>query len=264
MRKAEAMMPSSLPALPLSRNLSLLTDYRDSAVHFYNKPGFGGLIYSLAQKAILNYVELLRSAFGVQFAKSVTWQLLPVGLDLPVDPVEYIVGVSKAKKRESLAVREFVARVQRAASDIQAAGGDATELMVTVNVSLQSVKKLARADVVVGVAGDAEGTLIPTTIIKQQDPNVTHPLSRREVLERVGGFGVSYTDGYVLQAVMWKHKVVSDRRFCWVSEKTGVRQFSHDFVQFLKKQSKSDVSKTVKEYGEAIRAKQRARRRERT
>lgn len=260
--RTEAMLPASLPALAAARNLALLNDYRDSAVHFYNKPGFGGLIYSLAQKAILNYVELLKSAFGVHFAKSVTWQLLPVGLDLPIDPIDYIEGVSKAKKRESLAVREFVAQVQRAASDIQSGGGDPTELMVTVNVSLQSVKKLSQADVVVGVAGEG-GTLVPTTIVKPQDPNITHPLLRLEILQRVGGFGVNYSDAYVLQAMMWKHKILGDKRFCWVSEKTGARQFSHDFVQFLKKQTKTEIAVAVKEYGESNRAKQKARRRER-
>ncbi len=260
--KAEKIIPLSLPALPLSRNLALLADYRDSAVHFYNKPGFGGLIYSLAQKATLNYVELLESAFGVQFAKRVTWQLLPVGLDLPIDPVQYMAGVSNAKKPESLAVREFVAKVQRAASDIESAGGDPAELMVTVNVSLVSVKKLSQADVVVGIAGEGGDTLMPTTIIRQQDPNVTHPLSWTEVLQRIGSFGVRYSDRYVLQSMMWKHEVLHDRRFCWVSEKTGVRQFSHDFVQFLKKQSKTDVSNAIGEYQGMLRARQQERRQE--
>ena len=263
MQKSETMIPSSLPVLALSRNVALLGDYRDSAVHFYNKPGFGGLIYSLAQKAILNYVELLRSAFGVHFTKSVTWQLLPVGLDLPIDPVDYIQGVSKARKQESLAVREFIAQVQRAATDIQSSGGDPSDLMITVTVSLHSVKKLAQADVIVGVAGEGGGTLVPTTIIKHQDPNVSHPLLRRDVLQRIGSFGVSHRDTYVLQAMMWKHKVLSDRRFCWASEKTGDRQFSHDFVQFLKKQSKAEVASVLKEYREAIRARRKARQRER-
>jgi hypothetical protein len=136
-------------------------------------------------------------------------------------------------------------------------------LMITVNVTLQSVKKLAQADVVVGVSGEAGGTLVPTTIVKPQDPNVTHPLLRREVLQRVGGFGLKYSDGYVLQAMMWKHGVLKDGRFCWVSEKTGGRQFSHDFVTFLKKQSRTELGSAIKEYTDSNRAKQKARRRER-
>src|SRR5262249_30262346 len=37
------------------RNLDLLTAYRDNAVHFYNEPRFGVLVYALAQTSVLNY-----------------------------------------------------------------------------------------------------------------------------------------------------------------------------------------------------------------
>lgn len=88
LEKAEPLFPASLSRLSVRRNVELLSTYRDNATHFYNRPGFGVLVYALAQQSILNYVTLLRDVLGVSLSAEITWHLLPLGLQPPLDPIE--------------------------------------------------------------------------------------------------------------------------------------------------------------------------------
>src|SRR6266436_5862396 len=75
--RAERLFPKSIQILPIQHNLSLLSTYRDNAIHFYNEPGFGLLVYSLAQTSILNFRDLLLATFGSNLAKHISWSLMP-------------------------------------------------------------------------------------------------------------------------------------------------------------------------------------------
>jgi len=91
-KKAEPLLPGSLGAQALRMNLELLSTYRDNAVHFYNAEDFGSVLYNLAQTSIVNLKDVLKSVFNVDLSKDITWQLLPVGLNPPIDPLQYIGG----------------------------------------------------------------------------------------------------------------------------------------------------------------------------
>jgi hypothetical protein len=79
-----------LSGLAVSENLSMLQTYRDNAVHYYNSPGFASVIYALMQTAIINFKDLLSSAFGKDLTEEITWHLLPLGVRLPVDPIDFL------------------------------------------------------------------------------------------------------------------------------------------------------------------------------
>lgn len=80
----ENLWPASIPSLAVEENLDLLANYRDQAVHFYNAQGFGLIIFSLAQTSIINYRDTVRAVFSDDFADSITWQLMPLGVQPPV------------------------------------------------------------------------------------------------------------------------------------------------------------------------------------
>jgi len=183
LKAAEPLFPRDLSSLPVRRNLELLATYRDNSVHFYNARNFGTVLYALAQTSIVNFKDLLRLAFQVDLGAEITWQLLPLGLHAPVDPIEYISGATAGGKKPSAAIRQFILELKSAAQELEDAGADTGRLLTVFSVKLESTKKIQNADVVVGVTSPtAPG---PLAVVKAVDPNISHPLRQTEVLERI-------------------------------------------------------------------------------
>jgi len=74
------------------RSRHFLTIDRDAAVHFYNAPHFGVVMYSLAKTSIINYRDVLRSVFKQELADEISWRLLPIGVEPPSDLISYLRG----------------------------------------------------------------------------------------------------------------------------------------------------------------------------
>jgi Domain of unknown function (DUF3644) len=144
--------PSSIPFRAIEENLDLLIVYRDNVVHFYNASGFGTVIYSLAQTAITNYRDVLRGVFRQELADEINWQLMPLGVTPPIDPVSYL-GGSRPGSKQNAAVDECLKAIRKAAKDLESEGVDTGRLLTLFDVSLQSIKKIEKADIVVGVGG---------------------------------------------------------------------------------------------------------------
>jgi hypothetical protein len=165
-RKAEPLLPTNLGIQALRMNLELLSTYRDNAVHFYNARHFGSVIYALAQTSIVNLKDVLKAIFDVDLSDEITWQLLPLGLDAPIDPIEYISGKTVPAKQSS-AVKQFLAQIVALTQSLESQGQDTGRLLTVFTIKLESTKKIANADMVVGVerAGDnVRGPLVVTKI----------------------------------------------------------------------------------------------------
>lgn len=52
------------------------------------------VVYSLAQTSITNYRDVLRAVFDQELADEINWQLLPIGIEPPLDPVSYLRGAT--------------------------------------------------------------------------------------------------------------------------------------------------------------------------
>src|SRR5688572_29891588 len=57
--KVRDFFPGHIQYEPVAQNINLLETYRNNAIHFYNQPGFGVIIYGLAQTSIVNYKDLM-------------------------------------------------------------------------------------------------------------------------------------------------------------------------------------------------------------
>ena len=145
--RAEDYFPSTIPHLPIQRNLELLGTYRDNSVHFYNAKDFGVVLYALAQTSIVNFRDLLQNSFGINLADQINWQLLPIGIRPPVDIVSYISDKSNAKTKT--AVRQFLSELAKMVEELKAANQDTERLLSIFDVKLESIKKIGEADVVV-------------------------------------------------------------------------------------------------------------------
>jgi hypothetical protein len=164
------------------RNLDLLSTYRNNSVHFYNVPGFGTLIYALAQTSIINFKDLLEESFGISLAEEMNWQLLPLGLKPPIDAIQYMSSATGTGVKGGAAVKQFLASLAAAAQEVEKTNGDSGRLLTVFTIKLESTKKIEKADVVVGVkaaAAAAAASEGPLVVTKTMDPNITHPLRQK-------------------------------------------------------------------------------------
>lgn len=188
LRKAEPLLPATLGLKAVKMNLALLSTYRDNAVHFYNAEGFGSVIYVLAQTAIVNLKDLLSSMFGVNLSEEITWQLLPLALDPPIDPLQYMSGQQGPAARNT-AVQQFLAEISKSTQALEEQNLDTGRLLTIFKVKLESTKKIQNADLVVGVQGGGDPANAanpgPLVVTKSVDPNITHPLRMTEVITAI-------------------------------------------------------------------------------
>lgn len=109
--------------------------------------------------------------------------------------------------------------------------------------SLNSVKKIDKADIVVGVASgtptEEAGPLVVTGI---RDPNATHPLRQKEVVSKVGRslHGISFTS-HTSPAVAYRFGYRVDPRFCWRSTEGVLTRYSADLLQHIPRSFRTGI-----------------------
>lgn len=235
------------PLLAVRRNLELLTVYRDNAVHYYNEPNFGVLIYSLSQTNIVNYRDVLTSGFGHSLGDEITWHLLPLGLAPPVDPLAYLRGASQASSER--AVGDFIRLISDATAELEAANIDTGRLLTIFSVSLQSTKKISHADVVVGVRGGDADENGETVVVRPLDPNRSHPLFQKNIVEQIGPNlnGVKFT-GYTFQAIAWHYGLKSNATYCWIDDDTQRPRWSRNVLTFLRSLTPEAIEESLAAY----------------
>ncbi len=248
--------PPGIPFRAIEANLRQLTTYRDAAVHFYNQPSFGIIVYSLAQTSITNYRDLLREEFGQELADEITWQLLPLGTEPPIDPISYLRG-GREINHSSGAIDEFLRNLADAAASLEEDGVDTSRLMTIYGVKLQSMKRIEAADVVVGVkAGGEDPSDDPIFIERKVDPRRSHPYFMKDVLERVSRPDGRPFNSYDFQAVTHTHRMRGDDRWCHEDAERNYVRWSADLVTFINSLTSSQIDEARAELA-AFRRSQR-------
>lgn len=252
--RCSKLFPKEVDYLPVRRNLEVLGTYRDNAVHFYNEKDFSVVIHALAQTCIKNFRDFLEAIFHHRLENEITWQLMPLGIQPPIDLVSYISGGGSVKSRSKVAVRQFLAQLAEAADEVKEAGADRGRLMTVFSVKLESVKKIGDADLVVGVEkGDTSQG--PLAIVKTQDPNVTHPLLQKDILEKIGTlYGNRFTQ-YTFQAIARKYGLRDNHQYCWRARDGRLTKYSNDVVAFIRRLSADDVKAAITDYKQYLRSR---------
>jgi Domain of unknown function (DUF3644)/EC042_2821-like Restriction Endonuclease-like domain len=247
--KAEKFFPRKIGYLPVGGNLRLLSTYRDNAVHFYNERDFGILIYSLGQTAIVNLKDLMKETFRINIEDDISWRLMPLGLRPPIDPVAYISKSARAGKQSS-ATKQFLGTLMSSLSDIDDAGADAGRLLTVFKVSLESVKKIEKADLVVGVAGKlaASEDVGPLVVTKIKDPNVAYPLRQKELVASVGTLHGKKFTSHTFQAVCHKFGFKNDSKYCWKAVEGILTKYSNELVPRVKSLTDQQVQEALTAY----------------
>jgi len=250
--KAEKHFPSGIQTLAVRRNLDLLSTYRDNAVHFYNERQFGTVVYALAQTSIVNFKDVLLGAFSQDLSDEVNWSLLPLGVNPPVDPIDYISGKTGVTKVKDDAVRQFLREIQSAADEVQRAGGDTGRVLTIFKVKLESTKKIEKADVLVGVTKEASGTG-PLTVVKSIDPNLSHPHRQMDIVEQLKSLHGTPFTAHVFTAVAWKFELKAKPIYCWKASEGVLTKYSPEVIKWFQTLSAEDVKGALTDYREFLR-----------
>jgi|LSQX01.1.fsa_nt_gb hypothetical protein len=253
--KAQCYFPTELSPLPIRKNLDLLSTYRDNTVHFYNTKEFGVVLYALSQTCIKNFRDLMSAVFNINLEDEINWQLLPLGVRPPIDLATYLSKPSKADEK-SMAVKQFLAALAEATIELQNSNEDTSRLLTVFNVKLESVKKIGDSDIVIGV-GKADANEGPLAIVRTQDPNVTHPLRQKEIIESIDQLQGIPFNSYVFQAILWRYDIKKNPQYCWIASEGVLTRYSRDIIPFLKRLSKEEIYSAIDDYKEYMKRKRR-------
>lgn len=225
---ANSLWPAEVDGAAVTANVKILTEYRDRAIHLYNMPGLGALIYPFVQQNVLNYRDFVLAMFRRDLADSITWQLLPLGATAPADAVQFM----KVDRNSLMAaeVEEFINELRTLMDDVQTAGGDMGRVATVYDIHMQSQKKMTSADLAVAVSPTADGQIA----IRKTDPNDTHPFSARELVKKVNAKrkGRPITS-YDHQAICWKESLRTNTTYAWKHSSGASYVWSGDAVSYL-------------------------------
>ena len=255
--KTEEVWPKVVDARPIKANLDHLTSYRDAAVHFYNAQHFGVIVYSLAQTSVANYRDVLRAVFKQELADEFSWQLLPIGVERPLDPVTYLQG--PRPEQASSAVDEFLASLAVATEELDSDGADTGRLMTLYSVGLQSTKKIETADVVVGVQAGAGGGE-PVFIERRVDPRKSHPLFMKDALEKVKDvdLGGRPFNRYDFQAVVHHYGLRAKPGYCYEDPDRAYVRWSAELPSFIRRLNVEEIQVARTAYAAHLRGARKA------
>lgn len=247
--KAERLFPEDILALAVRKNVDLLSIYRDNAVHFYNEKGFSVIVYSLAQTSIKNFKDLADKIFDRDLVSEISWSILPLGFNLPIDPISYMSGERGVSSKKNLAAQQFMAELKNALGELETKNIDSERLVTVLSVKLESVKKITKADVTAGISSNNKEQVVgPLIITKSVDPNKTHPLKQKDVLERIGNLHNIKFTSHVFQAMIWDFKVREMPALYWKSENGELTKYSNEIIHFLKSKTKDEIQQAITDY----------------
>jgi hypothetical protein len=124
-------------------------------------------------------------------------------------------------------------------------------------VKLESTKKIAKADVIVGVQGDPPPGG-PLAIVKTMDPNKTHPLRQNDVMQKIGVLHGRPLTSHLFQAIVWRDHLKEDPRMCRRATEGILTRYSHDAVSRIKQLSVADVDAALIDYRAYCRSRSHA------
>ncbi|MDP2183270.1 MAG: DUF3644 domain-containing protein [Actinomycetota bacterium] len=244
--RSRDLIPAGLAPPSMVANIEHLVLFRDNAVHFYNQSDFSVLVYALGQTSVVNYNDVLKAVFGQGLEEQMALSLMPIGLKPPVDPIAFLAGVTGDASANPVVV-EFVRSLAASTRDLEADGSDTGRLLTSYTVSLQSTKKIASADLVVGVdGGSSPDRMLVTQIFK--DPNKAYPLREKDVLAQglvVDGVPIGQ---YVFRAIVRKYDLKSDPKYCWEADGGVLTKYSSEVVRFLRSLDAAALDRAKREY----------------
>jgi len=166
-------------------NLDLLSEYRNSNVHFIEGK-LDPVIFMLMSKAVLNYDVFVKKYFKKDITKDDNLIILPVGMKLPFDPIDYL------KQDYGSAHNEYVNRVVQSVRELSNEGIQES-IVVGFNVVADRVREAKNADIIALLEKNPDAVALRKAVRVTDDPNAPvvrvepdlPPLQYKDLKEKV-------------------------------------------------------------------------------
>ncbi len=248
-KKAAIYFPHELEHKVIFENLFLLEKYRNNAVHYYNTDGIAHCIYVLAQAAIKNYRDLVKTIFKQDIVHQINLVLLPLSFNEQPDFVEFFKSVKKEDHNP------FVKELFEIMRSLESQSADTTRLITQCTIKLESTKKIKAADIIAGIDNQSKtGITIHTQSV---NPDDSHPFFQIDIIGRKTSKKNPKNSHENLkrkinsndfQAIIWKHNIKNNKKYCWVSKKGGAPRYSFAIIEFINSLSDTEIEKAKSEY----------------
>lgn len=144
-------------------NLMLLAEYRNTNVHFIEGK-LDPVVFMLISKAVLNYDEFIKKYFNKDITKDDNLIILPIGMKLPFDPIEYL------QQDYGRAHNDFVNEVVKSIRELYDAGIQ-DSIVVGFDVYADRVRESKNADIIAALDNSGVGVRFRKSIRVTDDPN---------------------------------------------------------------------------------------------
>ncbi len=144
-------------------NLDLLNEYRNSNVHFIEGK-LDPVVFLLISKAVLNFDSFIKKYFNMDITKDDNLIILPVGMKLPFDPIDYL------KQDYGSAHNEFVNRVVQSVRELNEEGIQES-IVVGFDVYVDRVRDSKNADIIAVLENSSDAVPLRKKIRVTDDPN---------------------------------------------------------------------------------------------
>lgn len=238
MDAARPYFPAGIPWHAVSENVTKLYDYRNNAIHFYNEKDFGIVIFGLAQTSIVNFRDLVLTIFQKDIADEMNISLLPLSFGATPDPITFMTCGSTSS--HSPVVAEYLKVISETTKRLEDSGVDTGRFLTVFRVNFQSTKKIATADLVIGVNAESGSQLL--NVERRVDPNESHPLLRKNVMAELGAAvnGRRFTT-HTFDCIVKVYQIKDKPRYCWNNQSNNTFQYSRELVTYIRSLSMEQI-----------------------
>ena len=224
--------------MAISENLEKLNEYRCSNVHFCDSR-LDSIVFMLIGKAVLNYDAFIRRYFNKDITKNDNLIILPIGLKLPFDPIDYL------KQDFGNAHNDFVNDVVQSIRVLNDSGVQ-DSIVIGFNLVTDRVRDVKNADLIAALSNSPEAIALRRAVRITDDPNAPAfrpddnlpPLSYQDVRERAKALRPELKFNFWFNEVM--KQVKADPELCQVryldpKTKKGLKKdyYHEKAVQFI-------------------------------
>lgn len=236
-------------------NLKVLTDYRNKTIHLYVTDDLNTILYMFLQQNIVNYRDFALAVFGKDLADDITWTLLPLAASTPSDAIRSL--RVDGDRKSAQVVEDFLRDLRHIIGEAEDFGADMGRIALIQEVSLQSGKKITRADLEVAINQNASATVVQRKV----DPNETHPYSATQLINRANRARKSgrKLTSHDLVCMAWKHNMRENSKFAWRGNHNLSCVWSGDALSFLKNATDEEYDRARAEYRQYQKDKKRSK-----
>lgn len=149
--------------MAVAENIFQLNEYRCSNIHFA-EGALDPVVFMLLAKAVLNYDTFVKKYFNKDISKEDNLIILPNGLKLPFDPIDYL------KQNFAGAQNDFVNAVIQSIRELDGAGVE-DSIVVGFSLITEKVKNIKNADIIAALTNEEGAVPLQRAIRYTDDPN---------------------------------------------------------------------------------------------